>query len=204
MILSDFFDKVYCINLDKRPDRWKKVNIEFEKNGFKNVERFPAVDGKTIINNTHLLDGELGIIKTHLKLIQKCKLENLNNVLIMEDDVTFSDDIKNIEKFLQDIPSDWEMIYFGGNHKQSIPPTHIKNNVYKLNGTVAIQCVAINSSIFDEILYNLPKYPFQVDNFYTEIQKKGKVYGLIPNLVFQTEDYSDIQNKLVNYDYLLK
>jgi GR25 family glycosyltransferase involved in LPS biosynthesis len=204
MKLTDFFEKTYCINLDRRLDRWLKVNEEFKKNKFNKIERFSAVDGKTIINKSNLLNGELGILQTHLKLIEKCKLENLKNVLIMEDDVVFSSDVQNIERYIKDIPKDWEMIYFGGNHKQVILPTHIKNNVYQLHKSVAIHCIAINHIVFDEILEKLPHYTEQVDNFYTEIQKRGKVYGVIPNLVFQSQDYSDIQNKIVNYDYLLK
>ena len=27
----DYFDKIFCINLDSRPDRWKQVQTEFDK-----------------------------------------------------------------------------------------------------------------------------------------------------------------------------
>ena len=29
--IFDYFDAIYCINLDKRPDRWEWVKKEFEK-----------------------------------------------------------------------------------------------------------------------------------------------------------------------------
>ena len=29
--LNDYFDKIYCINLDRRTDRWKETRVEFKK-----------------------------------------------------------------------------------------------------------------------------------------------------------------------------
>ena len=46
--LSKYFDKKFCINLDRRPDRWDIVSDEFNKWGIKDVERVSAVDGKTV------------------------------------------------------------------------------------------------------------------------------------------------------------
>ena len=40
----DFFERIYCINLDSRPDRWKRVQEQLIKLGSHDrVERFPAV-----------------------------------------------------------------------------------------------------------------------------------------------------------------
>jgi hypothetical protein len=204
MTLTDFFDKIYCINLDRRLDRWIKVNEEFRKHKFTNVERYPAIDGTKIKNNTKLLNGELGILLTHIDLIKKCKTENIDSVLIFEDDVVFSPEIKNVRSIFNDIPENWDMIYFGGNHKYGDTPKKIVNNVYRLNYSVSLHCVAIRHTIYNEILSILQNKEKQVDNYYTEIQKTRNVYGIIPNLAFQTQDFSDIQNKIVNYDYLLK
>jgi hypothetical protein len=203
MVLTDFFEKSYCINLDRRPDRWEKVGLEFEKFGIKGVERYSAIDGNKIENRTTLLNGEIGILHTHLDLIKICKSNNFDNVLIFEDDVIFSDEVREIEKYINQVPKNWDMIYFGGNHSYGLP-SHVNGNLYRLNKTVALQCVAINNSVFDEIIENLPKSQRQVDVFYWSIQQKGNCYGFLPNLTYQSQDFSDIQNKFVNYDYFLK
>ena len=31
MKITDFFDKTYCINLERRPDRWEECLTEFNK-----------------------------------------------------------------------------------------------------------------------------------------------------------------------------
>jgi GR25 family glycosyltransferase involved in LPS biosynthesis len=92
--LSKYFDKIYVINLDRRPDRYESFKTEMCKFGIKNIEKFSAIDGNLITqNNVKLLAGEIGILQSHLTIIKKCKEEGLNNVLIMEDDVFFSDEI---------------------------------------------------------------------------------------------------------------
>ena len=39
----NFFDKIYCINLEERTDRWEECLSEFKKYGIENVERIKAV-----------------------------------------------------------------------------------------------------------------------------------------------------------------
>ena len=47
----DYFDKIFCINLDSRPDRWELAQSEFDKVGILDrVERvsgwYPIKEGK--------------------------------------------------------------------------------------------------------------------------------------------------------------
>ena len=47
MKLNDFFDRIFVINLERRPDRLEKFKQMSDKIGFE-YEIFPAVDGKII------------------------------------------------------------------------------------------------------------------------------------------------------------
>lgn len=201
--LSKYFDKIYVINLDRRPDRYEAFQKEISKYGIKNVERFSAIDGTTS-NNIKLLAGEIGVLQSHLEIVKKCKKEGLNNVLIMEDDVYFSDEILKLDEYMASVPEDWEFIYFGGNHVYGTPPVLVNDKIIKLNYTVALQCVAINGSIFDVIEKILPKMQKQVDVYYAELQKTFNVYGFHPNMAKQTAGFSDIQNRYVDYSYFFK
>ena len=75
MNLKDNFEKIYCINLDRRTDRWEESLIEFKKWGIEgNVERYSAVDGKSLsvesLNN--FLDlGNMGLITTHINILEE-------------------------------------------------------------------------------------------------------------------------------------
>ena len=198
--LEKYFDKIVCINLDRRPDRYERFKSEMEKFNIKNVQRFSAVDGNTITEtNTALLKGEVGILLSHLNIIKNAKKEGLKNILIMEDDVFFTDEIKNIDDYLQKVPNDWDFIYFGGNHVYGPKPTPINDKVLKLNYTVALQCVAINHTMFEIIEAILPNMKKQVDGYYAELHDRFNAYGFYPNMAKQIYDFSDIQNKYVNY-----
>ena len=57
--MKKYFDKIYCINLDSRPDRWKECLEEFKKIGIDDiVERLRPLGfynrrANTIIRFTH-------------------------------------------------------------------------------------------------------------------------------------------------------
>lgn len=101
--------KSYCINLDRRPDRWAEVQAQSAIKRIPNLERFPGVDGKTlnietdkrvstlcrynIKNSTRrshdMLDsiGGVGCALSHIALWTKL-VESTDNVfLILEDDI---------------------------------------------------------------------------------------------------------------------
>jgi GR25 family glycosyltransferase involved in LPS biosynthesis len=111
----DYFDKIYCINLDSRPDRWEQAKSEFEKvEILDRVERFSACVGKAEVNGSvgprarhlgvdddQIVDGELnrdnrtlwrqldGVTLSMLTCIKNAKDLGCDNVLIFEDDVEF-------------------------------------------------------------------------------------------------------------------
>lgn len=203
--LSKYFDKIYVINLDRRPDRYEAFQKEIAKYGIENVERFSAIDGTTIMaNNINLLAGEIGVLQSHLEIVKKCKEEGLKNVLIMEDDVYFSDEILKLDEYMAAVPEDWEFLYFGGNHVYGEPPVPVNDKVLKLNYTVALQCVAINGSIFEVVEGVLPKMQKQVDAYYADLQNTFNAYGFYPNMAKQTAGFSDIQNRDVDYSNYFK
>lgn len=99
----------YCINLDRRPDRWAEVQSQPGIKAMPNVQRFPGVDGKTlnidndarvstlcrynIKNNTRrshdLLDsiGGVGCALSHIALWTKLVESSENVFLVLEDDI---------------------------------------------------------------------------------------------------------------------
>ena len=51
----DFFERIYCINLDSREDRWRRVQKQFLKLGILDrVKRFSAVARENAIEGCRL------------------------------------------------------------------------------------------------------------------------------------------------------
>ena len=205
MSLKKYFDKIYCINLDRRKDRWEETIKELDKWGLTDeVERYSGVDGNSLKNETQIKDGELGILNTHLKIINESKEKNYENILILEDDIEFTEKIKLLDEYMSIVPNDWDMIYFGGNHNKHMGKkiNYINDKIIKLKETYGIHCVAINNSIYDLILNVIDKRKKPIDVYYADIQKNYNCYGFNPSIALQRVSYSDIQNKVTDYKWL--
>ena len=203
--MEKYFDKIYCINLNRREDRWNETLEELKKWGLSDsVSRYSAIDGNTLNNDTVINNGELGILTTHINIITEAKENNYNNILILEDDIEFTKEIENIDEYMSLVPSYWDMLYFGGNHNKHIGKeiNLLNEKIIKLNETYGIHCVVINNTVYDLILNLITKRNKPIDVYYADIQKSYNCYGFNPSIALQRESFSDIQNKNVNYKWL--
>lgn len=205
--ISDYFNNIYCINLKSRKDRWQQAQDEFKKFGIiDSIKRYNATDGSKVTNpNPRLLKGEVGILMTHINLIEMAKKRNYENILIMEDDVYFTDELNNLEEYMNSVPENWDLLYFGANHVYGKLPLEIINDkIVKLNYSVGLQCVAIKNTMFDKILDLIPNFEKQVDAYYGSLMNNCNAYAFYRNIALQREGFSDIQGRNVNYDEFFK
>ena len=202
-ILNNFFDKVYCINLDRRPDRWEHASHQFENLGIE-VERFPAIDYKDLEQiPPNIKGGAYGCKLSHLSIIEKCKNDNIKNVLIFEDDVVLDDDILQVfEDNVQYLPQ-WDMLYFGGYHIHH--PTHVNKNIYKLEYSYATHSYACNHTMYDDLL-KIERGNY-IDVSIAEMHKTHDCFLITKDdglsLTKQYPNYSDIENGYKDYTNIL-
>ena len=93
-MLEKYFDKIYCINLDKRTDRWIFFKNQCEKFSINSVERISAVDGDLINQNDYpnkFLKGEIGLLLTSIKIFEDAIDNGYENILLFEDDCLIND-----------------------------------------------------------------------------------------------------------------
>jgi len=109
--------KVYCINLDSRPDRWKKIQSRFNKvcsdseliSGLKisDLKRFSAVtpDDPEATKIGHFgSKKEKACALSHYRVWKKAIDDGCSRVMILEDDVRFHKDfVKIIRQKLEDL-----------------------------------------------------------------------------------------------------
>lgn len=213
-ILNEYFDKIYCINLDRRSDRWAEC-VQIFKNLKLQVERFSACDGQLIETGFgKLYNGELGGTISHTKLIKKIKDENFDKVLILEDDVEFCNNfIPLIEETLNKLPEDWDIFFLGGNHTGGYSKINEKiGRVYK---TFALHAYAVRNKCLDTIYENMIRFvgntlccnkqitpSVAADYYLSKLQPHLNCYSAFPNLAWQRESFSDLQQDIMNYDFL--
>ena len=218
MNVNDFFDKIYCINLPERTDKWKECEDEFNKHNLI-VEKYDALKGYK--KNT-LLAGEVGLILTNIEILKDAITNNYNKILILEDDVIFNDDFnEKFESKISDLPDDWETLHLGGNHffdRGLGKFKSINNDInFIINGNTyreldndicttawsqTTHAVGVHSNIFNELLTSALKLERQIDNVYCEFQQSDihKTYAFLPSICLQRPTHSDIQGRFVDYN----
>ena len=209
MKLFEYFDKTYCINLKHREDRMLSFNNEVRKYDLGDYTRYDATLGSLIRKNigSRLMDGEIGLIKTNIDILEESKKNNYNSILIIEDDCYFTDDVLNINELMKFVPDDWDMLYFGGNHNTHMglnPPKQINEFVVKVYHTYTTHMVAIKSHLFETIISSISNYTNPIDVIYAQLQKRYNAYCFYPGFAKQQNGFSDIQNKVCEYTNIIK
>jgi GR25 family glycosyltransferase involved in LPS biosynthesis len=204
--LNDCFEKIYCVNLERRPERWDLCKEAFSQYNI-NVERYEAVDGTKHDRVGRMSHGEVGCLLSHLNILKKCKEDNVSNVLILEDDVEFRPNFdKLFSEYIEEVP-EWDILYLGATHAlcypyMNRPPIKVTDHVYKVYNAHATHAYAINSSCYDLLIDFVSKMEGPLDVIYTKLQAYLRTYIFRPHLAWQRSDFSDIAGKHVNYDFL--
>ena len=197
----------YVINLDERPDRWRKVLQDFKDSSLL-LERFPAVKDSV---------GWKGCGLSHTELIQMAKDNHMDTILIMEDDCKptehFNTNWPLIKNWLDSNKDKWDIFIGGNTFYQSVfttgqdkklntikPICSIENRI-KLYNTklLCLHFYYLNKSVYDKFL-----------DWRKDIDKNGaidvwpnilnmKVISCVPFIAVQNDDYSNIENKKANY-----
>lgn len=200
MSFSDHFEQAFCINLDKRKDKWRQSKKEFNKVGIK-VERVSAIDG-FLEEETSIRPGELGCLKSHLKVFEIAKERNLDSFLMLEDDVEFIENFNERFEIIEPQIPNYTMLYLGLNpHTGS--RHEVTPNVYRIMGACPAHCIVFKKDCFDDIIEDL-KNPvlYPVDVVYGQRQIKHLSYAIRPSLTWQRKSFSDINQESVDYEFL--
>lgn len=198
--ISDIKHAFY-INLQSRPDRKQHVENQLKSIGV-NAERFNAIK---------MTNGAIGCSMSHLKIIENAKANDWEHVLIVEDDVLFTDPnlfIQQFNKFLSN-HKDFDVALIAGNN---IPPyTIIDDSCVQVKRCQTTTGYIIQKHYYDTLIKNykdgilrLMKEPanhvlYAIDKYWFNLQGIHKWYLITPLTVTQREDYSDIEKRATNY-----
>lgn len=125
MRFTEFFERIYVINLEDRPDRRRQVSAELQRVGLagERVEVFSArrPDDAGSFPST----GARGCYESHLAVLRQARDRGLRNVLVLEDDVVFSPQLPAAEEELlgQLSSMGWDLVHFAYGPEQSTDGT---------------------------------------------------------------------------------
>jgi len=204
----DLLKHVYYINLAERTDRLEHLQKEFAKLGIEG-ERVNAV--KTRV-------GAIGCTMSHIKCLEMAKEKGYPYVMICEDDITFTNPalfLENLQHFADSRFSfQFDVVILGGNN---CPPyARVSEFCIQVSNCQTTTGYIVRQHYYDTLITNFResvqkllsdpenKREYALDIYWKRLQQNGKWYMIIPPTVIQYGDYSDIEERVVNYENLMK
>jgi GR25 family glycosyltransferase involved in LPS biosynthesis len=154
----NFFEAIYCINLDRDTARWEQVQERFQRLGISGrVRRFSAIETP----HSH----HIGCALSHRAIIAEARKLALRNVLVFEDDVVFAaDTLEVLEGALQEIRGrTWGMLFLGGHTwGETYPKASGCEFLEVPGGLTCAHALAYHHTLYDRILADVPESPSEM------------------------------------------
>ena len=197
MDLYDFIERVYVINLKRRPDRLRTFFQRLEQYGwpFKEPIVYPAIEGDKVGVPPEFTQGggAYGCRMSHLRILQDCLMDDVHSVMILEDDADLCEGFpEKVAEFLEKVPIDWEGIMLGGQHHAPPIPTTI-DGVVRVRYAQRTHCYIARPSYMKALQRRWGNATVHIDWLMRDWQHQFVVYAPDPWLVGQAGGRSDIR-----------
>jgi GR25 family glycosyltransferase involved in LPS biosynthesis len=200
----DYFDKTFCINLDKRVDRWTQVQQEFEKVGILDaVERFSALAGKRECVPGKGM-GRHGLLRSVQACLTRAREEGAKHCLIFEDDVTFVQPRKMIDQIIAELDQapEWDLFYLGALLRRQNEFKKVSDHLFSVHrqGLSCAHAWVCPAKHYDEIIDNIENNHKirAIDDWlhgpFHRSKPEKVVYHANPITVIQRDSDSDLDN----------
>jgi GR25 family glycosyltransferase involved in LPS biosynthesis len=201
--------KGFYINLDYRTDRKQHVETQLEQIQMTgNITRFNAIKNA---------NGRIGCSLSHLKCLQMAKEAKMECVMILEDDILFmlpDSFVENTNSFFSNKKNKWDVLLLAGNN---LPPFNTNDSVsIRVSHCQTTTGYIVKQHYYDTLISNIKEgiaklmkepyhhYYYAIDKYWLHLQKQDRWMLLVPIIVVQKPDYSDIEKKYTDYQRVMK
>ena len=213
--LNEFFDNVYCTNLDRRADRWERMQRISHNLGLE-LQRVSGFDFWSLPESLGVVQQRTrySVTETHRNIIKDALEKGYDSILVLEDDALFCENFNHLVKgFFEEVPEDWEMFYLGYYAGSKFPWDQFKDskimripkNKTKHEGLWASHAYGIRKTIYQDILDQGNDSFTRVQSgpddskdgaidvtYYYKFHGYKKCYATNPPLILQTLKDTDI------------
>jgi hypothetical protein len=124
-----------------------------------------------------------------------------NSFLLFEDDIEFSPNfLEDFDRYSDEVPVNWEMLYLGGN-LDLWQPRQITEHIYNGDRILAAHAVGFQKRTFQRIYDSITVNEI-VDVTFARTSNQYNSYAMMPRIAFQRADYSNIEMGTVDYYFL--
>lgn len=208
---KDIFERVYCITLKRRRDRWERFVADTPADWpFGPIIRVEAIDGQRVKAPGWWKagNGAWGCYRSHLRLIEQCLNEGVQSVLLLEDDAICCDDFAaRANEYLSALPQGWRensMVYFGGQHLaiNRFPPERINPQVFQPYNVNRTHAFALFGRMIQTVYTHLTRGDWQkaqhIDHHLGRFHQRRKdpIYTPAEWLIGQAAGKSNISGRI--------
>lgn len=187
--------KTFIINLPHREDRLTRSKTELKA-------FFPET-----WSATSSINGAFGLMTSLRDCMKRCLKAGWYPVLICEDDIRLLYDglhtRKLVEEQLTDMPFKWQQLYLGANIEKTKSLYPIGETLLKVKYAKALHACVYSEQGLRAVLELGERIPID-EVIAEELHPNGHAYIMRPMLAVQYPGYSDIREKNVNYNFMLK
>ena len=191
-------EKIIYINMDARTDRRSALLKEFDRVGFSNdkIIRFPAASYNGCPNS--------GCLLSHANVLEMAYDMDLQNVLVLEDDFVFIDDIQKIHadiKAFFELNIPWDVVMLTTCAAVVSEPTNqLVSKIsssgngagYLVNRSMMLELSTLFKSNVENLYSTKQHWVYQNDILWKTIMPSSQWYMFNHYLGYQKEGYSDL------------
>ncbi len=193
-------DKIIYINMDNRADRRSAILQEFQRVGFSedHIIRFPASSYNGCPNS--------GCLLSHANVLEMAYDNGFQNVLVLEDDFVFIDDVEKIHNDIDaffEMNIVWDVLMFTTcspvileytNTLVSKISSSSNGAGYLVNRSMMLELSTLFKSNVENLYNTKQHWVYQNDILWKTIMPMSQWYMFNHYLGYQKEGYSDLSN----------
>ncbi len=226
--INQYFDKVYCLNLAKRPERMQTALKRFQFIDL-DATRFNAIDGSIVVplwraldNETFRLPSYVGCCLSHLSIFKEAMDAGYERILIVEDDVRVHREAQTIFKEMID-----EIRATGNGHEPDLihlayipliddltkwdynilTPQKLGNRTLKSKNLWSLMAYGINRKLMEHLLKVYDEsFPMELDRYFVSTVFPNPEFHCIASIpqLFSAEDNMSDNTHEYTPDLLIK
>jgi hypothetical protein len=182
----DFFDRIYCISLEKREDRRQAAAASFAKVGLTGKVEFVLVQ-------PHPQNIEQGMYESHMTCLRKGLEAGAKNIVVFEDDIIFdrfdAEHFNQCTQFLAEHP-DWKVLLLGALIRSSRKTDN--PFIQEVRYQSLAHAYALNRTYAETLAYQ-PWQGIVIDTIFRPLDHD--IYAVYPMFAFQNDFASDNDKK---------
>jgi glycosyl transferase family 25 len=202
--LNEVFDHIFVMTVPTFVDRIE--NMKSRLNGVDYEFFYGAYGGDIDVQHyrnlgSKLTRGQMSCSLSHVLLYEKIVKDNLDNVLILEDDCAFNENIQNVSKCHEQLPENFDIFYLGYDC-----PSYVKfsENLYTATTHIGhTHSICISNKCARKMAEHNKNLLWTADGAFVSLLENNEVpaYLANPKMTYQDNNGSDAKCVQVDKDH---